>query len=367
MGAAVAASAMLAAGCGAGGSGSSAETADPSATAPVAAAAPVAVSAVGVGGTVTAGPTTPKPVAAALKGSGVVVVSFVNTGVADDDSVASAVAEVRSDPHANRGVAFFQYEVGKDRFGDLADRLGVNGTPSVAVIGRDRTLVNLWNGLIDAEILRQSIADAADTVAAHPGAKAATTPASDGPTGDADGIALAKKVNAAYRDVPGVSVTGSISVAGEGTMDMDATMALDKGRVSGMSGSFTMKGVSFKVAVSETSARIQSGDAGCWATLPGGSFPSSDAPAPTVVFTGAEIGAPRTVGGETTFDVTSGGQTVTYVVDPTTSRVTAVRAGGATVSFTTLDSAPSIEEGTPVCDNPADAIKGLPSSLGGTA
>ena len=174
-GAALAASALIVAGCGGGGSGDSADSADPSATAPAAVAAPVAVSAVGVGGTVTAGPTTPKPVAAALTGSGVVVVSFVNPGVADDDSVASAFAEVRSDPHANRGVAFFQYRVGRDAFGDLADRLGVNGTPSVAVIGRDRTLVNLWSGLIDAEILRQSIADAQDTVAAHPGAKAVNT------------------------------------------------------------------------------------------------------------------------------------------------------------------------------------------------
>lgn len=367
MGAAVAASAALVAGCGGGGSGSSAESADPSATAPVAAAAPVAVSAVGVGGSVTAGPTTPKPVAAALKGSGVVVVAFVNKGVADDDSVASAFAEVRSDPHASRGVAFFQYVVGKDAMGDLADRLGVTGTPSVAVIGRDRTLVNLWTGLIDAEILRQSIADAQDTVAAHPGAKAVGTSSANGPTGDADGIALAKKVNAAYGDVPGVTASGSVAVAGEGTMTMDTTMALDGGRVSGLSGTFSMKGVSFKIAISKTAARIQSGDASCWATLPGGTFSSSDTPAPTVVFTGAKIGAPRTEGGETSFDVTSGGQTVTYVVDTATSRVTSVRTGGATVTFTTLDTAPSIEDGTPVCDNPADALKGLPASLGGTA
>ena len=369
LGAAVAASSVIIAGCGGGGSGSSAETADPAATAPVASAAPVAVAAVGVGGTVTAGPTTPKPVAAALKGSGVVVVSFVVRGVADDDSVASAVAEVRSDPQASRGVAFFQYDVGKDSFGDLADRLGVNGTPAVAVIGRDRTLVNLWSGLIDAEILRQSISDAADTVAAHPGAKAASTPGSPstGPTGDAKGIALARAVNAAYRDVPGVTVKGSVPVEGAGTMAVDATMAFDKGGMTGMSGSFTLKGASFKVAVSKTSARISSGGAACWAALPGGSFPSSDTPAPTVVFTKARIGAPRTEGGDTLLDVTSGGTTVTYVIDPATQRVTGIRADGGRFAFTVLDSVPSIQDGTPVCDNPADALKGLPSSLGGTS
>ncbi len=179
VGAALAASCVLVAGCG-GGGGGSAESPEPAATAPVANAAPVAVAAVGLGGTVTAGPTTPKPVAKALEGSGVVVVSFVVKGAADDDSVAAALSEVRSDARASKGVAFFTYTVGKDAFGDLADRLGIAGTPSVAVIGRDRTLVNLWTGLVDAEILRQSVSDAADTVAANPGAPAAgtsTTPA----------------------------------------------------------------------------------------------------------------------------------------------------------------------------------------------
>lgn len=170
--AALAASSVLVAGCG-GGGGASDAAADPAATAPVASAAPVAVAAVGLGGTVTAGPTTPKPVAKALKGSGVVVVSFVVAGAADDASVAKALSEVRSDRRATKGAAFFSYTVGKQKFGDLADRLGVTGTPSVAVIGRDRTLVNLWSGLVDADILRQSISDAADTVAAHPGAAAA--------------------------------------------------------------------------------------------------------------------------------------------------------------------------------------------------
>ncbi len=171
--AALAASSVLVAGCG--GGGGTAASADPSATAPVTAAAPVAVAAVGLGGTVTAGPTTPKPVTKALAGSGVVVVSFVVSGAADDDSVAAALAEVRADSRVGTGVTFFAYTVGKDKFGDLADRLGVTGTPSVAVIGRDRTLVNLWSGLVDADILRQSISDAADTTAAHPGAGAAGT------------------------------------------------------------------------------------------------------------------------------------------------------------------------------------------------
>jgi hypothetical protein len=85
--------------------------------------------------------------------------------MADDESVAEAVSEARSSASVATGVRWFVYNVGKDQFGDLADLLGVTGTPSVAVIGRDRVLANLWSGLIDADILRQSVSDAKDTAA----------------------------------------------------------------------------------------------------------------------------------------------------------------------------------------------------------
>lgn len=164
--------AVLATGC-SGGEGDGFADVPPAATAPVA-AAPVAVASVTPGAVVTVGPTTPKPVAKALAGRNVVVVGFVMEGPADDGKVSAALAEVRADAASRRGVDFFVYTVGKDRFGDLADLLGVTGTPSVAVVGRDRTLVNLWSGLSDAEILRQSIADAGESAAANPGAVTAS-------------------------------------------------------------------------------------------------------------------------------------------------------------------------------------------------
>lgn len=364
IGAAVAASCVVVAGCG-GGGGASAEAPDPAATAPTANAAPVAVAAVGLGGTVTAGPTTPKPVAKALKGSGVVVVSVLVKGAADDDSVAKAIAEVRSDPRTRSRVAFFTYTVGKGSMGDLADRLGITGTPSVAVIGRDRTLVNLWTGLVDADILRQSISDASDTVAANPGASAVPT-SSSLPTGNPAGVALAKKVNAAYGDIAGARITGSVPTAGAGTMTVDATMSFGKGSVAGMSGTFELAGTKFEIVVSSGWARLRSGDAGCWATLPGGTFTDAT-PAPTVNFTDTRVGAPRAEGDLRLLDVTSGGQTLTYVIDPATNTVSEVRSDAGTVRFEALETAPEIPEATPVCDNPADALQGLPSSLGGTS
>lgn len=364
LGAAVAASSVLVAGCGGGGGSADAP---PSATAPTSAATPVAVSAVALGGTVSAGPATPKPVARALAGSGVVVVSFVLKGAADDDSVAAAVAAVRADPRSSTGVAFFDYTVGADAFGDLADRLGITGTPSIAVIGRDRTLVNLWTGLVDADTLRQSIADAADTVAAHPGARAASTSSATAPTGNAEGIALAEKINTSYAELAGVKVTGSFPVKGAGTVKVDAVMSLGKGAITGTSGTFELAGTKFEIAVSPGTARIRSGDATCWANLPGGSLPAADTPQPAVTFAGTRVAKPRTQDGSTLLDVTTGGQTLTYVIDPDTLRVTAVRTSVGTIGFEALDTTPSIPAGTPVCDNPAEALKGLPSSLGGTS
>lgn len=158
----VVSAALLVAGCG--GGGDSADLA-PAGTVPAAAAAPVAVASVAPGSPVAAGPNTPKNVKNALAGDKVVVVAFLVPGTADDDDVAAALRSVRTDKRWIDGAQFFVYRVGTDRFGDLADLLGATSTPAVAVIGRDRILTNMWTGLVDAEILRQSIADAADTAA----------------------------------------------------------------------------------------------------------------------------------------------------------------------------------------------------------
>lgn len=366
--AAVVLSSLAIAGCG--GGGDAGET-PPAATAPITAAAPVAVTAVGLGEKVSPGPNTPAPVSKALAGSGVVVVSFVVKGAADDDSVAAAISEVRSDPRVATGVAFFEYTVGGAKPGDLADLLGITGTPSVAVIGRDRTLVNLWTGLVDADILRQSISDASDTAASNPGKAASGTsaPSASGPTGNPAGIALAKRVTAAAADIAGVKTSGSIPVRGAGVMTIDATIALEGGKVTGMSGRFSIAEVSFEMFMSPSVTRMRSAEASCWAELPqgAGAFSAADSAAPTVSLAGARFGKPRTEGDTQLLDVTSGGTTVTYVVDTATAAVTELRTEGGTLGFTALETAPEIDEASPVCDNPADALKGLPASVGGTS
>jgi hypothetical protein len=174
--AAVAGSVVLfASGC-MGGGGASGDAAPPAATAPTTVATPVAVAPATLGGAVHAGPDTPKDVVAALKGDDVIVVAFLNGKAADDQKVAKAVRDAQADSVVSDGTQFFVYTVGRKRFGDLADLLGVEGTPSVAIIGRDRNLTNLFTGLVDGDILRQAIWDAADTAAANPGASSKPDP-----------------------------------------------------------------------------------------------------------------------------------------------------------------------------------------------
>lgn len=353
--------AALAAGCLGGDDDSSGPP--PAATAPAALAAPVAVAAVPPGGTVAPGPATPKRVAAALAGGKVVVVAFLVDGPADDERVAAALRAVRSDRLA-RGVDFFVFTVGRDRFGDLADLLGVSGTPSIAVIARDRTLANLFTGLTDAEILRQSISDAADTAAANPGA----TPAATEPRGDARGIALARRADAAYRDVPGVRVDGSFPVPGAGAMAVEGRLRLDTGSVAAVHGTFSLAGVRFEMVGSASSASVRTDGAGCWARLPGSASVAGATPQPAIGLTaGMRVSAPRPEGPNSLVDVSSGRSTVTYVIDRGSGELRAVRTPDGTLTFAALEGAPSMPDPSPVCDEPADALKGLPAALGGTS
>lgn len=152
------------AGCGLGGGDDSAAE-EPVAAPPIeliaAPAQPVAL-----GDAVRPGAGTPPKVAAALTESDdVVVIGFVLSGVADDERVAAAIRQTKKAGVGKRGVRYFTFRIGqKDAsFGDLPDMLQVEGTPSVAVIGRDRKLSNLFEGLIDADILRQGIQVAKET------------------------------------------------------------------------------------------------------------------------------------------------------------------------------------------------------------
>jgi hypothetical protein len=88
------------------------------------------------------------------------VVAFLMPGTADDDAVREALRTARNSV-AGRGVSVFTYDLrDAKRFGDLPELLDVTVTPSVAVIGRDRRLSNLFRGLTDADLIRQAMSEA---------------------------------------------------------------------------------------------------------------------------------------------------------------------------------------------------------------
>jgi hypothetical protein len=352
-----ASAALLATGC-MGGGDSSADAPAPAATAPAASAAPIAVTPATPGNVVRAGADTPKNVAGALEGSHVVVIAFVVDGAADDASVAEAVREARS-AEGGEAVDWFVYRVGKDRFGDLADVLGVTETPSVSVIGRDRVLVNQWSGLVDADIVRQSVSDAKD----RPAANLAAAGAELGPSSTA-GAALAKKVDAATAKAEGFRVKGSFAVAGAGSFDLTVTA---RRTPASWSGTFAGAGVRFEATGTAKGAHVRVVGASCWAEVPGTGIAPAAATDPGAGLAGATVGTPRREGALTLLEVTRGGQSVTYAIDRASGELREVRTQAGTLSFEALDTAPEMPDASPVCKDPSEALKGLPAALGGVS
>jgi hypothetical protein len=349
---------LLASGCmgmGGGDEGAAGDAAPPSATAPAAVAAPVAVAPATLGGPVRAAANTPKDVAAALKGDDVVVVAFLNGKAADDAKVAQAVRDAQADSVVSDDTQFFVYTLGRKKFGDLADVLGVEGTPSVAVIGRDRNLKNLFTGLIDGDILRQAIWDAADTAAAHIGDPAAdATPAkaaAKGPSGSKEGIALAKQVNAAYAAVPAVQVTFAGTGPDGKKWDIAATAVLADGKVTSSTLSGTIGGQKVEIiSIGETSYGRPDGQV-CWKTRQN----EADDASPFVTLAGHRFSDPVTRDGIVALrsvgpDAAGVTMPRTYRIDPATHRVASVTDRDGTVRFTALDAAPSVEVPTPLCE-----------------
>lgn len=169
----------LLAGCG--GGGGEVAASDPAAATPVAASVPQISRPTAPGDVVRPGPGTPKAVAAALTKGQAVAVAFLMPGTADDDAVRQALRAAAGSP-SGRGVKVFTYTLSQSkRFGDLPELLDITITPSVAVIGRDGRLNNLFRGLTDAELIRQAMSDAKSSTPARAASKTNQTVAA--PTG----------------------------------------------------------------------------------------------------------------------------------------------------------------------------------------
>ena len=150
------------AGCG---GGSSSPGAAPAAAVTAPLAPPTPEGTLAIGTEVRPGNATPKAFTEALRKHRVIVAAFVFGGVADEQFVAQTIKAARTSDQG-RSANWFVYDVtAKNTFGDLAEQLGVSGTPAIVVIGRDGTVVNAWNGLVDSPMLQQALRAAAEAPA----------------------------------------------------------------------------------------------------------------------------------------------------------------------------------------------------------
>lgn len=351
-------------GCGGGGSQAfDAPAAAPSAQPelPEAPAQPVAL-----GEIVRPGAHTPAPVSRALtRTSKVVVIGFVLGGVADDERVAAAIRTARGKGASRAGVRYFTFRIGEDTasFGDLADMLQVEGTPAVAVIGRDRKLANLFTGLIDVDILRQAVQSAKETQPAvvdavsAEGAEVATRAI----TGNPAGVALGKRIDAAYAEVPGMRLEGTYSAPGQDPVQMTLSARMSKGSVALAYLKGTASGVQLEVvAGGGRSALRVGGDGSCWVGREAldGVVETPDASLVRLV-AGGKVGAPRRVAGRIELPVTFPEASLVYVVDPSTSRILAMRGDGQDLRVQVLESAPEIPRTEPRCASTEEGIAPL--------
>lgn len=364
--------AATAVGCG----GDESSDAAPAAAVPPAQLQQVAAPAqpAGLGDPVRPGPDTPAKVAKALtETTDVVVIAFVLDGVADDERVAAAVrAAKRSGPSA-RGATYFTFRIGPKTasFGDLADILDIDGTPSVAVIARDRTLSNLFTGLVDTAIVRQAVATAKEAppvklTPAADGGSAAGAKSGDGLTGDAKGVAMLRKVVAAYDDVPGIEVTGTVAVAGQGPTTLRYVQRIEDGVPTEGHAAIEVRDVALDAVGRAGSTAIRfGGDGQCWldeATAGQAGLPGAGVQTASLPQTG-RVGAIRREGGTVVLAVKADGAVLVYRVDAATKRIESVSTGGRRLAVRVLDEAPAIPTTEPSCGSLEDALSGAAGTL----
>jgi hypothetical protein len=281
---------------------------------------------------------TPAVVKTALHSSGPVVVAFLLPGITEDEIVQKRLDRLQRSG-GFRDTKFIVYRItGKTKLGDLPAMFAIKYTPAVAVIQGDDKLSNVWRGLVDEDIIAQSLIDARNAV---PHALK-VTPRKGKPSGNPAGIALAKKVNAAYAKVPGVSIkaTGRLG-----------QVRLVDGRERVFSATISSAGKTVAVVGNPTGLYSQANGARCW-TRSTNPKDIAGLGEKMIALQGVEFGKPVTSkDGKTKTLVAkdllkqNGGGQVTYTIDAASSRI----RSGNTVTYTTLAKAPVMPKPDIIC------------------
>lgn len=291
--------------------------------------------------------TTPAAVKAALQGEHPVVVAFLLPGITEDEIVQKRLNNLQKEAKF-RDAKFVIYRVQKKtKLGDLPDRLDIRYTPAVAVFQSDDKLSNVWRGLVDEDIIAQSLLDARDAV---PHALRALDDLDD-PTGDAAGIALAKKVNASYAKAKGVSMNGKAILSGA-PVDLAFSARLVDGVVRADGGTATVASEKAQIFTNITGAYRFVEGAACWQRS--SSLKSIREIGDGVIqLGGTSFGKPVKKDGNWTLpSKDAAGIVVNYLIDGKTNQVTQAtfgKAGKYAVKFATLDKAPTLTKPDKLC------------------
>lgn len=291
--------------------------------------------------------TTPAAVKTAIRSGKTVVVAFLLPGFTEDEIVQKRLNTLRKQPKFN-DTTFIVYRInGGTRLGDLPTMFGVKYTPHVTVIRSDDKLASVWRGLVDEDIIAQSVLDAR---AAVPRAVRVTAPT--GPTsGNAAGIALANRVNARYVQVKGISLA---STAGGVSATSQIRLVQGKIRLWGGDGSLVGVGKGTFV-VNPTGAYLKGGGAACFtrSTRAAGLRSLGN---PVIAVRGVRFGKPVKSADGSTWTLTGigkrgqyGGGSIQYTIDVKTLNLVSKADPAGTATVTNLDAAPAIAKPDPLC------------------
>lgn len=320
------------------------------------AAVPLTVQAADGGGLargdqVTPSKKTPAVVKSSLRSDGPVVIAFLLPGITEDEIVQKRLNTLRQNSKF-KDTKFIVYRItARTNLGDLPAMFSVKYTPAVAVIQGDDKLANVWRGLVDEDIIAQSLIDARAAVPQP----VKVTPRKGGVSGAPAGISLARRVNAHYAKVPGLGADFSGSFGGVAGATGSSQTRLVDGKARVMSGKAAAGGKSVDIVINRTGLYSKAAGAACW-TRTATSKAVAGLGDPVIPVQGVRFAAPVKSKDGATFSLKGtdllgqyGGGTFVYTIDAKSLEVTAVAHGATTATVKALAKAPAIGKPNKIC------------------
>ena len=294
---------------------------------------------------------TPPVVRRALNSGGPVVVAFLLPGMTEDEIVQKRLNSLQKEGKF-KDAKFVVFRITNGtRLGDLPTMFDVKYTPAVAVIQGDDRLSNVWRGLVDEDIIAQSLIDAR---AAVPHA-IRVTPRKGGVSGNAAGIALARRVNARYVKVPGLAVQFTGTVPGVGQASGSGNIRLVAGRQRAFGATVTASGKNASLFMNRTGLYAKGAAAKCW-TRNGSAKAVRSLGDPAIPLRGMWFGKPVKSADGKTLTLTGrdllgqyGGGSIVFTIDATTFDLVSAAQGNAKQTYKALTAAPSLTKPDALC------------------